>query len=272
MNEINPDILALIQTYGLKVVGVVIFLFAVYLFAGWCRKLVQKATKSAAVDRTLSHFFGNAVRWLIILLGLLACLSVFGIQTTSFAAILGAAGLAIGLAFQGTLSNLAAGVMLLVFRPFKVGSFISVGGATGTVREIDLFTVSMDTLDNRRLILPNSSIFGAAIENLSFNESRRVDVPVGVCYGADMDQTREVLMNAAKTVPHQSEGRAPEIFLAGLGASSVDWEVRVWCAHPDYFPVWDATVRAAKKALDEAGISIPFPQMDVHLDGNLKRD
>ena len=272
MKDLDPEVMALIQNYALKVIGVVIFLFVVYLIAGWCRRIVEKTAKTASVDVTLGQFFGNAIRWLIILLGLLACLSVFGIQTTSFAAILGAAGLAIGLAFQGTLSNLAAGVMLLVFRPFKVGSFISVGGSTGTVQEIDLFTVTMDTLDNRRLILPNSSVFGATIENISHNPSRRVDVPVGVTYSADMDQTREILMKAAETVPHQTEGRPPEIFLAGLGASSVDWEVRVWCAHPDYFPVWEATVRAAKKGLDDAGISIPFPQMDVHLDGNLKKD
>jgi len=218
------------------------------------------------VDETLGRFVGKLVYYLVMVSALLGVLQYFGIGIASFAAVLAAAGFAIGLAFQGTLSNFAAGVMLLVFRPFKVGDFVNVAGQSGTVDEIGLFSTSMDTPDNRRLILPNSAVFGSVIENVSHHEIRRVDVAVGVDYTADIDRTRNVLAETAEAVHDQSTGKDLQIVLADLGASSVDWVVRVWVKSSDYWPKREALTESVKKSLDKAGIGIPFPQMDVHLD------
>jgi small conductance mechanosensitive channel len=191
---------------------------------------------------------------------------VFGIQTTSFAAVIAAGGLAIGLAFQGTLSNFAAGVMLLAFRPFKVGDLIVVAGTMGTVQEIELFTCELTALDNRRIVIPNSSIFGSTIENLTHHPQRRVDIPVGTSYSADTDRVRAVLEATLAKVEGVLEEPAPQVLLKGLGSSSVDWQLRGWCNTEDYWDVWQRMIRDAKAALDREGIGIPFPQQDVHLD------
>ena len=196
---------------------------------------------------------------------IIACLQVFGVDTTSFAAVLGAASLAVGLACQGSLSNVAAGVMLMVFRPFKVGDFIKCNGESGVVQSIELFSTEIDTPDNRRIILPNGKVFGATIENVTFHDIRRVDVAVGTAYGADLDATRDVLLKAASGVEGLIDDpeKVPAVVLAELGDSSINWSVRVWAKTTDYWPTRDAVTRACKLALDEAGISIPFPQMDV---------
>jgi len=222
--------------------------------------------RRANVDETLTRFIAKILRWLILVIAGIMCLSAFGIETTSFAAVLGAAGLAVGLAFQGTLSNFSAGVMLLVFRPFKVGDAVTVGGTTGKVDAIDLVSTTLDTADNRRFVVPNSTVFGSTIENITFHDTRRVDINVGCDYSADIDRTREVLNEAALTVPGRIDDPEHQIVLSGLGASSVDWIVRVWCKTDDYWDVRDAGIRAVKQALDNAGIGIPYPQMDVHVD------
>lgn len=254
--------------YGTRVVGVVALLFVAWIVAGWFSRSADRAMTKARIDETLRKFAAKCVRWLILVLAVLACLGVFGVETTSFAAVLGAAGFAVGLAFQGTLSNFAAGVMLLVFRPFKVGDVVSVAGQTGKVDAIDLFTTTLDTFDNRRFIVPNGSVFGAVIENVSHHPIRRADVDVGVAYDADIDQTREILTRAAGSVENGLSDLEPAIVLVGLGASSVDWSVRVWANASDFGSVKQATIRAVKSALDDAGIGIPYPQMDVHLAGS----
>jgi len=256
----------LLVTYGLPAAGVLVLLIVAYIVSGWIGRLVRRALERARVEQTLSQFLGSMVRWVLMVLTLIACLGVFGVETTSFAAVIGAAGLAIGLAFQGSLSNLAAGIMLLIFRPFKVGDVVSVSGQLGKVNSIELFNTSLDTPDNRRVILPNGGVFGSTIENITFHPTRRVDVAVGVEYGADIDRTRAVLEAAASDVPGRLEEPASQVILLGLGDSSVDWQVRVWCNTADYWTVLDAATRAVKVALDHAGIGIPFPQMDVHLD------
>lgn len=261
----------LLIDYGTKVVGAIVFLFGAWIVAGWCRRIVRRALERAHFDSTLTIFFASATRWAVLLMAVLACLGIFGIPTTSFAAAIGAAGLAIGLAFQGSLSNVASGVMLLIFRPFAVGDFVNAGGVTGSVTEVGLFTTTFDTPDNRRIIVPNSLIFGQTIENVTFHEKRRVNVDVGTEYSADLDRVREVLEKAIPGIPGVLEEPAPQVFLSALGASSIDWQVRVWCSTAEYWTVHQATVRATKKALDEAGIGIPFPQMDVHLDGGLSQ-
>jgi len=252
-------------TWGIKIIGVLVALLVAWTFAGWVQRTINKRL-SNRIDPSLVKFFASLLRWAIIAGAVVGCLGVFGIQTASFAAVIAAAGLAIGLAFQGTLSNFSAGVMILIFRPFKVGDFVQVAGVAGKVEEVDLFTSALSTPDNRRIIVPNGTIVSNIIENMTHNETRRVDVPVGVDYSADIDEVREVLEKCIKDIPKTLEEPAPQIFLAELGGSSVDWQIRVWTAPADYWDVRQAIVRAAKKSLDEAGISIPFPQQDVHLD------
>ncbi len=255
----------LVVKYVPPVIGVALFLIAAYVVAAWVGRATRRALRKAKVEQTLCGFFGSLAKWALLVLALIACLGVFGVQTTSFAAVIGASALAIGLAFQGSLSNLAAGVMLLVFRPFKAGDFVSVGGQAGTIQEIGLFTTKMDTPDNRRIILPNGGVFGATIENITHHPTRRVDVSVRVAYDADLDRTREVLTQAAAAVPGRLEEPPPQIILLSLGDSSVDWQVRVWAETAEYWNVRDATTRSVKMALDQAGLAIPFPQVDVHM-------
>lgn len=254
-----------LASLAVSLVGVVLLLAAAWFIAGWARRALRRALERAKFDPTLGKFAANMLRWTILVMAIMACLEVFGIRTTSFAAILGAAALAIGLGFQGSLSNLAAGVMLLVFRPFKVGDVISVAGQLGKVNEIDLFMTDIDTPDGRRVILPNGQIFGNTIENITHHPRRRADVPVGVAYDADIDRTRAVLEAAVRTVTPRLDDPAPEVSLGDLGPSSVNWTIRVWTKREDFGATRQATIRAAKLALDEAGIGIPFPQMDVHL-------
>lgn len=252
--------------YGVRIIGVLFALWLTMKLANWMQSRITQTLQARKFDTTLSIFFGKLARWGLIIAAVLACLGVFGIETTSFAAIIGAAGLAVGLAFQGTLSNFAAGIMLLVFRPFKVGDYIAVSGVEGTVKEIGLFTIALDTLQNHRLILPNSAVAGTQLDNVTHHECRRVDINVGVDYGADIDATREVLEKAMQGLECRNPEWGHQVFLVGLGASSVDWQLRVWSSPEDYWTVYEAIIRAAKYALDEAGIGIPFPQMDVHLD------
>jgi len=198
-------------------------------------------------------------------MGLVVCLGVFGVNTTSLAALVGAAGLAIGLALQGSLSNLAAGVMLLLLRPFKVGDFIQIGSVQGTVYEIELFNLKLNAPDFRRIIMPNSQVFGATIENFTHNPRRRVDVLVGVEYAADTVKTRQVLLAAVNSVDGLLKDPPPDVVLNELGASSVNWRVSGWCIPTEFIHRKQVITEAVKKHLEAAGINIPFPQMDVHL-------
>lgn len=253
-------------SWGARIVGVLLVLIVAWAVAGAVKRSLMRACEKRGLDATLSRFFSNLARYAVIAGAVLGCLGVFGIETASFAALIAAMGLAVGLAFQGTLSNFAAGAMLLVFRPFKVGDFVRVAGEAGTVKELELFTTELSTPDNRRLIIPNSKVFGDTIENVTHHPTRRVDVPVGVSYSADLRRCREVLGSAVGDVPGVLDDPAPQVFLSDLGDSSVNWAVRVWANTGDYWKVHEALVQAVKARLDEAGIEIPFPQMDVHLD------
>ncbi len=267
LDSLDPDtIIELIEKYGLRVIGVFVLLFAAWILAGWVRRATEKACLRARIEVTLAKFFGNLARWGVLMLALIAILGMFGVETTSFAAVIAAMGFAIGMALQGTLGNAAAGVMLLIFRPFKVGDVVNISGEVGKVYEIELFTTRIDTADNRRIILPNGSVFGQKIENITFHDRRRVDVAVGVEYSADIDQTRDVLFEAARSLPGILTDPEPAVILQELANSSVNWSVRVWAPTSDYWPMRDALTRAVKMQLDQAEIGIPFPQMDVHLD------
>ncbi len=252
--------------YGPRVLGALVLLVLAWIVAGWAGGATRRGLRRAKVDDTLARFFGNLAKWVVLLAGILSILGIFGVETASFAGILAGAAFAVGMAFAGTLGNFAAGVLLLTFRPFKVGDVISAAGVTGKVEEIGLFATVLDTPDNRRMIVGNQSIVGSNIENITFHETRRVQVDVGTDYGADLDETRKVLEQAISSVDGVLDDPAPQVYLDALGASSVDWKVRAWCPAEDFWGVREKLTYAVKVHLDRAGIGIPYPQMDVHVD------
>lgn len=254
----------LVATYAVRALGVLLLLWIAFRIAKWAGGKVRHSLEERNFDKALSRFFGSVVRWGINLGAVLSCLSIFGVETTSFAAVIGAAGLAVGLAFQGTLGNFAAGIMLLVFRPFDIGDFVKAGGQAGIVQEIGLFTIAIDTLDHRRVILPNSDVAGKVIENVTFHDIRRCDVDVGVAYDSDLNVARKALEAAVDKVNTKIDERPHQVFLAGLGGSSIDWQVRIWCKTSEYWTCHEETVQAIKESLDEAGVGIPFPNLEVH--------
>jgi small conductance mechanosensitive channel len=263
---LTPDKIAeLVQAYGMPLLWAIIILIVAYLAAGIANRGVRKSMTKARVDETLARFFGKLAKYTVLILGAIIAMGKLGIEVTAFAAILAAAGFAVGMALSGTLGHFASGVMLLIFRPFKVGDVVNAGGVVGKVYEIELFTTALDTPDNRRIIVPNGGIYGSTIENISHHDTRRVDVAVGVDYSADIDKTREVLDNAAKSVEGILSDPAHAVALGDLGDSAVNWTVRVWCNAADYWGVKEKATRAVKMHLDDAGIGIPFPQMDVHM-------
>lgn len=253
--------------FGGKLLAVIFIFFIALIIAGWARSLVEKALKRIKFDNTLTKFFANTSRYVVILFAVLGCLGYFGFNITSFAGVLGGATLAIGLAFQGSLSNVAAGVMLLAFRPFKVGEVVTIAGKTGAVDEIGLFVTSLDTPDRQRIIIPNGKIFGDTIVNITHSPTRRVDVNVGVDYDADIDEVRQVLVTAAKSVKTRVSNEEPVAMLIGLGGSSVDWQVRIFCNTEDYWTCMEEGIRAVKNGLDAAHIGIPYPKMVIHQAG-----
>ncbi len=254
----------LIEQYGLPALGAIVLLIVGWIVAGIIGRIAGRGLRKARVDETLCRFLSKLVRWGILVLVLLACIGMFGVNVTSFAAVIAAAGFAIGLAFQGTLSSFSSGAMLLIFRPFKVGDYITAAGQSGTVFEIGLFSTLLNTPDNKRIIIPNSSVFGNVIENYSFNPTRRVDVSVGTSYDADLDQAREILLAAGNAMEHKLDDPAPAVLLQEMGASSINWSVRVWVPSSQFWPTKDALTREIKYRLDAADIGIPYPQMDVY--------
>lgn len=266
LQAMSDAIIYWVATYAPKLVGLFILLFITWVISGWAKRLSYRVLEKTRLDLTLTRFFSNLIRYAVLLMGMATCLEIFDINTISFAAVIGAAGLAIGLALQGTLSNFAAGVMLLAFRPFKAGDVINAAGVTVKVYEIELFNTKCDTFDNRRIIIPNSDLFGNKLENITYHPTRRIDVSASSAYAADLDATRAVLLAAAQKIEAGLEDPAPQVVLTEMGASSINWQVRLWVNTPDFAPSKDALIRAIKYDLDAAGISIPFPQMDVHLD------
>ncbi|MEM7455267.1 MAG: mechanosensitive ion channel domain-containing protein, partial [Planctomycetota bacterium] len=254
--------------YGPKFLLIIGMFVIGYLIASFFGRLTGGLV-AKKVDLTLGRFLTKAVRNGIMLIVLVAALQQFGIDLTGFVAVVAALGFAIGMALQGSLSNFAAGVMLLVFRPFKIDDYISVAGTEGTVEVIDLFTTRLNTLDNRHMIVPNGQIFGSTIENYTQNPLRRVDVNVGAEYGADIDVTRKTLESAVAEIEGAVVEPAPQVYLMELADSSVNWQLRVWCHPANYWTVREELTRAAKYSLDEAGIGIPFPQLDVNVVGKL---
>lgn len=252
-----------------KLAGALVVLVVGLFVTKWLAGMARRTMTKAKVDETLAGFISRMIRYALLILVLIMVLGIFGIPVTGFAAILAAAGFAIGMALSGTLGNFAAGMLLLVFRPFKVGDVIEIAGVSGKVAEIELFTTNINTFDNRRLFVPNAQVYDGIIENKTLFRTRRVDVPVGVSYDADIDHTRSVLNEAIVATEGIHQEPAPQVYLSGLGGSSVDWVLRVWSNAEDYWAVREALIRNVKYKLDAADIGIPYPQMDVHIDGRL---
>ncbi|MEQ8653855.1 MAG: mechanosensitive ion channel [Kiloniellales bacterium] len=249
---------------ALDVLGAIVILIVGFWIARKISNGIKRAMgRSKQIDPAIANFFSAAVRYLIIAFVIIAVLNQFGIETTSFVAILGAAGLAVGLALQGALSNVAAGVMLLIFRPFKIGNYVEAAGIAGTIADVGLFTTEMDTPDNVRITVPNSKIWGEAITNFSHHATRRMDIACGIGYGEPIQPAMDTMLKLAQQDARVLSEPAPAVFVNTLGGSSVDLSLRFWCVASDYWQLkWDMT-RMVKEAFDEASIEIPFPQSVV---------
>ena len=260
----------LVADWGLNVVGAIAVLLIGRMAAGWARKLTRASLARGGVDETLIPFVSRLAYTGVMLFVAIAVVGMFGVPTASFVAVLGAAGLAVGLAFQGTISNFASGVMLLIFRPVSVGDFVDIGGTTGKVGEIRIFATVLNTPDNMRIIVPNSSVFGQTIKNYSSNATRRVDLVMGVSYDDDLSvvvRTIEEVIAADGRILAEPE---PVVAVAELADSSVNLVVRPWCNADEYWQVrWDL-IRTLKERLEAAGCTILYPQRDVHVHQHLQ--
>ncbi|QDE29811.1 MULTISPECIES: mechanosensitive ion channel family protein [Shewanella] len=252
--------LPLIIDVGINVLLAALILIVGLYIANKMSSIINKIGESYdKLDNTLFRFLGSVAKYIILAFVAIAVLNRFGVQTASIVALLGAAGLAVGLALQGTLSNLAAGVMLLLFRPYKVGDFISAADRFGNVQEIDLFTTILKTFDNQHIIVPNNQIWGAQIVNHSFHDIRGVDMHFGVAYKENTDEVRKVIDAVLAAHPHILKDPVPFVEVETLNDSSVDFLVRPFCHGEHYFDILYSIPEQIKKALDEAGIEIPFP-------------
>jgi small conductance mechanosensitive channel len=259
------NLIAFVSTWGLQVIGALAVLLIGRWLAGRLRRLTSRSLERAKVDASLVPFLASLVYYLSLTVVVIAVLNLFGIQTTSLIAVLGAAGLAVGLAMQGTLSNFAAGVMLLLFRPFRVGDYVELGGTGGSVAEIGIFTTTLNTPDNVRITVPNSAVYGETIKNYSANDTRRNDLVVGIGYGDDIGKAIDVVRNLLDSDQRVLRDPEPVIAVSELGDSSVNLVIRPWCRKEDYWSLRFDLTRSFKEQLESAGCNIPFPQRDVHL-------
>jgi small conductance mechanosensitive channel len=252
--------------WGLQIVGAVGILILGWVVAAWVGRTVRRiGLGSDRIDDTVSAVLGRVVRWVILLVTMVAVLNRFGVETTSIVALLGAAGLAIGLALQGALSNIAAGVMLLSLRPFKLGDAVDVAGTAGSVVDIGLFVTRLKTFDGVAVHLPNSKVWGQEIKNFSQNPTRRVDMTFGIGYDDDVEHAMRVIEGVLEQEPRLLPDPAPVVAIASLGDSSVNIMVRPWVERADFFGVKIALTKQIKERFDAEGISIPFPQRDIHV-------
>jgi small conductance mechanosensitive channel len=271
-NEVSEGLTAAIETatglvieYGMSVLGAIVVFVVGRIIAGWARGRLTKGLTAAGTDASLIPFFASMLYYVIIGFVLIAVLNLFGIETTSLIAVFGAAGLAVGLALQGTLSNFAAGVMLLIFRPIRVGDFVEVAGQAGSVKEISIFSTIMHTGDNVRIVIPNAQVYGDTVKNYSYNDTRRIDLVMGIGYSDDIGKAIEIIERVVQGDGRTLKDPAPTVAVAELADSSVNLVVRPWCEAGDYWGLrWDLT-RALKEELEAGGCNIPFPQTDVHV-------
>jgi len=265
MKEIIPKLIEWGSAFGIKLIAAVAILIIGRIIAKSIRKIIIKVMDKRKVDKTISTFISSLVFSALYIFVILAALSQVGIQTTSFMAIIGAAGLAIGLALQGSLSNFAAGFLIILFRPFKLGDYVEAGGVSGSISKITIFTTDINTVDNKKIIVPNAQIMNGTITNYTAEKTRRVDLTFGVGYDADISKVKDILNKIIKE--HKLVLKDPESFvrLGNLGDSSIDFTVRVWTKTEDYWAVFFDLTESAKEEFDKENINIPYPQMDVHM-------
>jgi len=251
--------------YGTRVVGAIAILVLGRIGVGIVAGIIRRLMIRGKVDETLTKFVVSLARIALLVFVFIAALGSLGFETTSFIAVIGAAGLAIGFALQGSLGNFASGVMLVIFRPFKTGDFVEAGGAVGIIEEIGIFSTIMRTGDNKKVIIPNSGITGSNITNYSAKETRRVDLVFGIGYGDDIRKAKEILQRLMRKDDRILTDPEPVVALAELADSSVNFVVRPWVKSGDYWTaLWDLTEKV-KLTFDQEGVSIPFPQQDVHM-------
>lgn len=251
--------------FGINVVTALAIFYVGKMAVGLLLRAMRKIMQAQAIDKTLETFVSNLARLVLLTLVLIAAISALGIQTTSFIAILGAAGLAVGLALQGSLSNFASGVLIVLFRPYRVGDYVEAAGIGGTVVEVQILTTIFKTPDNKLVIVPNSQVMNSVITNYSANEIRRIDMVIGVSYGDDLDKVRAALTALLDAEKRVLADPPYTVAVAALADSSVNFVVRPWVNTADYWGVTFDLTEAIKKRFDKEGISIPFPQRDVHV-------
>ncbi len=246
----------------------------IVLIGGWLTARVisrfvrRRVNASPRIDNTVGNFAASIVRWLILTVTIIAVLNLFGVEATSLVAVLGAATLAIGLALQGTLSDVAAGVLIIIFRPYKLGQYVDIDGTSGTVKDINLFLTELTTPDNVQIIMPNGKAWGSVISNYSSNPTRRLDLTFGIDYGDDIGKASAVIEKVAGADDRVHKDPAPWVRVLNLGDSSVDLGVRLWCNAGDYWELKFKMIRQVKEAFDKAGISIPYPHsVEIKKDG-----
>lgn len=265
MQQLSDNVINLVTTHGLKIlIAIVIFLVGLWVI-GLITKFTRKHMVKTNVDPSLAGFLVSVANVSLKILLIITVVSQMGVETTSFVAVVGAATFAVGLALQGSLANFAGGVLILLFKPFKTGDFVSGAGETGTVEKVDVFHTTLLSPDNKVIIIPNGPMANSNIINYTTKPIRRVDMSVGISYGADIKQARQVILDVFSKDARIAKDPAPVVFLTELGDSSLNLSCRVYSANSDYWGVMFDNLEAIKEALDAAGISIPFPQMDVHL-------
>lgn len=263
---VMEDILPLLVEYGLKVAGAIFILIVGWSIAGWLSKKVRKqCEKSETIDATLTPLLAKITKILGLTVVVIFVLNMVGIQTASLVAVLGAAGLAVGLAWQGTLADIAAGVMLLIMRPFNVSDIVDIGGVSGRVEEIGLVTTRMNTFDNVAIVVPNSNVWGNNIKNMSANDTRRLDLVIGFGYDDNMDHAIETIKGVLAEDDRILEDPAPQVAVSELGGSSVDMIVRPWTMKEDYWALKFDLTKRIKEQFDKEGINFPYPSHDVYL-------
>ena len=254
-----------IVAYGMQVLAAVIILVVGLWLAKKVKGVLRSVMEKREVDATLIGFFSALVYGALVIFVVIAAISKLGVQTTSFIAVVGAAGLAVGLALQGSLANFASGVLLIIFKPFKAGNFIKAGGEAGTVVEVGILSTELKTPDNVKIILPNSQIMSSPISNFSAHDTRRCDMLIGVSYSDDLSKAKQLIEEVILADERVLEEPALQVAVSNLGDSSVDFVVRPWVNAADYWTFKFDTIQAIKEKFDAEGVSIPFPQRDVHL-------
>jgi len=256
---------ALVWPWIVNIVSAIIILIVGWIVANWVRSYIRKkGDASPKLDDTLTRLFANVARILILAFVVMAVLAEFGVETTSFVAVIGALGLAIGLAWQGVLADFAAGVMILVMRPFKVGDAVDIGGVSGKVEEVGLVTTNLNTFDNVALVMPNSNVWGKNIKNMATNAIRRVDMVIGFGYDDDIDHAKQVLSQVLSEDDRVLDDPAPQIAVSELGGSSVNVNVRPWTKKENYWALKFDLTEEIKKRFDDEGINFPYPSQDVY--------